>query len=259
MICSFTSGSAASAALLLLALPIGLAPAVAPPQESSNFPYPEKLSYRIEWRMVTAGNAVIQLSRPAPDDWNVNIHLQSAGLVTHWFRVVDTYKADLQEQFCGSNSMLDAQEGKRHTITRLTFENMRHKVDYEEHDLLKNSTVKDEVTIAPCTYEIIGALDALRKMDLQPGKSATLPITNGKKLAYGKIDAQVKETINVAGKTYRAIRCEAFLFDNVLYKRKGRLFVWMTDDPDHLPVQLRMQLAFPIGTITVELEKHERS
>ena len=247
------------AALLVLPSPVALAPAAAPPQEPGKFPYPEKLSYRIEWRMVTAGNAVIQLSRTAPDDWNINLNLQSAGLVTRWFRVLDTYQAELQEQFCGSNSVFDAQEGKRHTVTRLTFENMRHKVEYEEHDLLKNSTVKDEVPIAPCTYEVIGALAALREMNLQPGKSATLPITNGKKLVYGKVDAQVKETINVAGNTYHVIRCEAFLFDNVLFKRKGRLFVWMTDDQDHLPVQLRMQMAFPIGAINVELQKHERS
>ncbi len=174
-------------------------------------------------------------------------------------RVLDTYKAELQDHFCATNSVFDAEEGKRHTVTRLTFENQRHKVEYEEHDLLKNSTVKDEVPIAPCTYEVVGALASLREMDLQPGKSATLPITNGKKLVYGKIDAQAKEIINVSGKTYHVVRCEAFLFDNVLYKRKGRLFVWMTDDQDRVPVQFRMQMAFPIGAITLELEKHERS
>ena len=248
-----------TAALLLLSFPLALAPAAAPPQETPKFPYPEKLSYRIEWRMVTAGNAVLQLSHAAPDNWNIDLNLESAGLVTRLFRVVDTYKAQLQDQFCASNSVFDAQEGKRHTVTRLTFENQQHKVDYEEHDLLKNSTLKDEVAIAPCTYEVVGALAALRGMNLQPGKSTTLPITNGRKLVWGKIDAQARESISVAGQTYRVVRCEAFLFDNVLYRRKGRLFVWMTDDQDRLPVQLRMQMAFPIGAITLELEKHERS
>lgn len=249
----------ASPALLLLFSSVALAPPLPPPQGPPKFPYPEKLSYRIEWRMVTAGNAVLQLSHATPNTWNIDLNLESAGLVSRWYRVLDSYKAELQEQFCASNSILDAQEGKRHTVTRLTFENTHHQVDYEEHDLLKNSTVKDAVPIAPCTYEVIGALAALRTLNLQPGKSATFPITNGKKLIWGKIDAQTKETISVAGKTYRVVRCEAFLFDNVLYKRKGRLFVWMTDDQDCLPVQLRAQMAFPIGAITLELEKHERS
>ncbi len=41
------------------------------------------------------------------------------------------------------------------------------------------------------------------------------------------------------GKTYPAIRYEAFVFDDVLYKRKGRLQVWITDDADRLPVMFR--------------------
>ncbi len=93
------------------------------------------------------------------------------------------------------SSFLDAEEGKRHTTTRLTFENDRHKVEYDEHDLVKNSTEKKEMDIAPCTYEITGALASFRGMDLPPGKWATFPITDGKKMAHGKIEAQAKENV----------------------------------------------------------------
>ena len=55
----------------------------------------------------------------------------------------------------------------------------------------------------------------------------------------------------------RTIRYEAFLFDNVLYQRKGRLWLWMTDDVSRLPVQIRVRLAFPIGNITLMLDKDE--
>jgi hypothetical protein len=61
------------------------------------------------------------------------------------------------------------------------------------------------------------------------------------------------------GKTYPSIRYEAFVFDNVLYKRKGRLLIWITDDSARLPVALRMQMAFPIGAVNVELQKTGQS
>ena len=51
---------------------------------------------------------------------------------------------------------------------------------------------------------------------------------------------------------------EALVFNNVVYRRKGRLFMWITDDADRIPVQFRMQMGFPVGTVTLELEKHER-
>ena len=76
-------------------------------------------------------------------------------------------------------------------------------------------------------------------------RPATLPITDGKKLVNARIDAQSRENVSIASKTYHTIRYEAFLFDNVLYKRKGRLFIWLTDDADRIPVQLRFQLGIP--------------
>jgi Protein of unknown function (DUF3108) len=159
-------------------------------------------------------------------------------------------------QFCGINSDLDSEEGKRHRRTVLSFDG--HKVEYEERDLLKNTSEKAHVDTPPCTYEIAGALASLRLADIAPGKWATLPITDGKRLAYGKIQAQAKENINVDGRNYQTVRYEAFLFDNVLYKRKGRLFIWLTDDAARVPVQFRFQLGFPVGTVTVELEKQQQ-
>jgi hypothetical protein len=104
----------------------------------------------------------------------------------------------------------------------------------------------------------VGALAAIRAMNLEIGKSDTLPITDGKKIVNARIDAQAKENIAIAGKAYHCIRYEAFLFDNVLYKRKGRLYIWLTDDPDRIPVQLRFHLGFPIGTISVALDKRQK-
>lgn len=246
---------------LLLILLCGI-PSASPQQtatKGSKFPYPEKLSYRVEWRLITAGAVTVDLAHEGNDDWQTTLHLESAGLVNRLYRVLDNYKASVDSRFCGTSAFLDAEEGKRHNTTRLTFENGRHKVEYDGRDLIKNSTVKKELEIAPCTYEITGALAALRTMDLGPGKWATFPITDGKKMVHAKIEAQAKESLTIDGKNYSTIRYEAFLFDNVLYKRKGRLLIWMTDDADRIPVQFRLLLGFPIGTVTVQLEKQQRS
>jgi hypothetical protein len=48
------------------------------------------------------------------------------------------------------------------------------------------------------------------------------------------------------------------VFNNVLYRRKGRLLIWVTDDAQRLPVQLRFMFSFPLGDITLELEKVDK-
>jgi hypothetical protein len=234
-----------------------------PAQEQSsppeNFPYPEKLTYQIEWRLINAGVATVQMSHPSPNKWNLDIDLQSAGLVSRLYRVLDAYKVSTNGKFCGESTSLDAQEGKKHTITRLTFDNTKHKVDYDEHDLIKNVNVRNQLDIPPCTYEIAGALVTLRATNLEPGKSMMIPITNGKKSVNARIEAQARETIAVNGKNYQTIRYEAYLFDNVLYKRKGRFLMWVTDDAERVPVQFRMLMGFPIGSVTVLLDKQQKT
>jgi len=227
-------------------------------QAGAKFPYPEKLSYRVEWRLISAGTATIELSRGTPTDWQTKMNLESAGLVTRLYRVLDTYTVTSDDDFCVSRAVLDAQEGKRHKLAELTFEPARQKVEYNERDLLKNTTAKSELSVPACTREVVDALTTLRAADLPPGKSMSLPVTDGKKIVNVRVESQAKERVSVGAKTYQTVRYEAFLFDNVLYRRKGRVLLWMTDDADRVPVQVRFQMGFPIGTISLELDKQQK-
>ena len=222
------------------------------------FPAPETLSYRIEWRMVTAGEAKLQLAR-VQQDWQIHLDLESAGLVSRLFRVEDNYKVTSNEKFCGVNSSFEAREGKRHVLESQQFDNIKHKATFELHDMVKNTQEHHEIDIAPCTHEVVGALESLRELKLEPGKSTTIPIANGKKMAYAKIEAQAKENISVDGKNFSTMRYEAFIFDNVVFRKKGSLLVWLSDDATHVPVQMRFQMGFPIGNITLELEKADHT
>jgi hypothetical protein len=223
------------------------------------FPCPEKLTYNVQWRLVNAGTATVQLSRhDGSKMWDFTLNIETAGLVSRLYRVADAYKVATSEPFCLVSSSLNAQEGKKRTRSITAVENGRRRLAFEEQDLVKNRSEKKELEIPACTYEIVGALATLRTLNLAPGKVTTMPITDGKKVAQAKIEAQAKERVTVAGKDYSATRYEAFLFDNVLYRRRGRLMIWIGDGPEHLPLRFRLSLGFPIGTITVELQKEER-
>jgi hypothetical protein len=127
-----------------------------------------------------------------------------------------------------------------------------------QKDIAANKNDRTELAIPPCTYDIVAALMTLRASQLEPGMKFTLPVTNGKKLANVRVEGLLREKLVLTGKTYNTIRYETFVFDNVLYRRKGRLLIWMTDDAQRVPVQLRFIFGFPLGDITLELEKVEK-
>ncbi|MFL6414359.1 MAG: DUF3108 domain-containing protein [Bryobacteraceae bacterium] len=222
------------------------------------FPFPEELVYRVDWRLITAGTATLDLKSTSDHTWQTKLNIQSAGMVSRLYRVMDTYDVKTDSKFCLVSSELNAEENKRHVVARTWMENSP-KLRYEERDLVKNSTVEKELDVPSCTREIVGALASLRLLRLEPGKSTTIPVTDGKKVVSARIESQAREELSFEGKKYQTVRYEAFLFDNVLYRRRGRLFVWITEDGERIPVQIRLQLGFPIGNVTIQLEKRQRN
>jgi hypothetical protein len=222
------------------------------------FPIKEKLSYHIEWRLITAGTADVELSQISTQTWETKVKLQSAGLVNRLYYVHDDYQVRTDKQFCAATSTLDATEGKRRRLTTMNFDSMQKRVHYQERDLVRATVNNKELDIPPCTREVIGALSALRISPPELGKSMQIQVTDGKRLANVKIEAEEREKITINGKSYSTVRYEAFLFDNVLYQRKGMMHIWLTEDADRIPVQMRVGLGFPVYNILILLDKREK-
>ena len=224
------------------------------------FPSAEKLSYDIEWRLIYAGSAQLTLApRPgAPKKWDSQLHVESGGLVSRLYTLRDDYNVGMDEGFCTSATQLEAVEGKRHRETKIVFDHARGKATSVERDLTKNTVMhSSEVEIPPCAIDVVAGLYKLRMDKLEPGQSAQVPMSDGKKTAYVRVEAQGREQVKIKAGTFDTIRYQVFLFNGVLFSRKADLFVWLTDDAHRLPVQIRARLSFPIGMITFELMKDE--
>ena len=250
---------------LLIAAPFSNRPATAQqesPPGAMSFPVTKSSSTRIEWRLVPAGTAKLTwtaLPRPAISAGEVRLHMESAGLVSRLFRVDDDYTAAEGQNLCAQNSFLTAHEGSRNRETRVNYNSQTRKADYLEKDLNKNSTTAHEVDIPACVHDVVGGLMVLRTLSLEPGNTAQIPVSDGKKFVQVKVESQRREEIKTEMGMRKTIRYEVFLFDNVLFKRSGHLHIWLTDDNLRLPVQLQIRMTFTIGTITLKLQKEEKS
>lgn len=216
------------------------------------------LSYGIEWRLVRAGDANLVWT-PTAEGFQGDLKLQSAGLVSKLYKVNDTYRVQMRENLCSQSVHLDAQEGKRHRETKITYD-PSGKASYSERDVLKNAVLlTKEIQTPPCVYDYIGGLNRLRSYKLEPGQSVQIPMSDGKKFANVKVEAQEREQVKTPLGSFNTMRYEVMMFNDVLVSRKARLFIWLTEDARRLPVQIRVRMQFLIGTITLQLEKEERN
>lgn len=216
-------------------------------------PTTEKLTFDVEWRLIHAGTVVVQTQKSHGD-----LRLDSAGMVSTLFKIHDIYTSDYEEGFCGTASVMDSMEGKRHHETRVTFDRARNHATYQERDVLKDAVIRsNEVDVPNCVHEMAGALLKLRSMTIDPGQSAQIPMSDGRRWSPVKIEAQEREDVKTAAGAFKTIRYEAFLMNGVIFNRKGKTEIWLTDDARHLPVQIRLRMNFPIGSVTLQLQKEE--
>lgn len=232
-----------------------------PPPNLRALPAKETLDYDVEWRLINAGKARLSWNANTKHaGWEVRLHLESAGLVSKLYKVDDDYTASLKSELCAEDAHTVAHEGSRQRDTVVHYDAENKKASYLERDLAKgNVLLSKETDIPACVHDVIGGLYALRTMNLEPGHSVEVPVSDGKKMVRAKVEAQAQEVLKVRAGTFKTVRYEAFLFNDVLYRRPGHLYVWLTEDSRRLPVRVQVRLHFTIGTITFELEKEEKT
>lgn len=226
--------------------------------QTANIPARQSLSYSIEWRLITAGKARLDWTARPRAGYDVRLQVESVGLVSKLFKVDDDYTAVLNQSLCTQSFQSTTNEGIRHRATRVIFDAETRKGSYLERDTAKNTTLlAKEIDIPPCLHDVVGGLVFLRTLNLEPGQATNIPVSDGKKATMARVEAQAREEIKTAAGTFRTVRYELYLFNNVLYNRSAHLNIWVTDDARRIPVQIRVRLMFTIGTITLSLDKIE--
>jgi hypothetical protein len=230
---------------------------IASPQTGNGLPQRETLYYNVEWRLITAGKVKLQW-QPGPVGLQANVHVESVGLVSKLFKVVDDYSANLKENLCAESTQMSSQEGSRLRETKVAYDEAAQKAIYVERDRAKNAVLESmETPIPACVHDIVGGLYFLRTLNLEPGQSVNESVSDGKKTATVKVEAQQREDVKTPNGVFKTIRYEIYLFNGVLYKRPAHLNVWVSDDRRKLPVQIRVRMSITVGTINLILEKLE--
>ena len=243
-----------------LAVVVAILPAILC-QALASAPVEEVFDFRVNWRLWHAGDIRLTYKPPPPNSdqpWQGEVSLQTQGFVDSLYHVDNVYTVLFDESQCALSSIFQVSEGSKRRHVSVTYQSPPGMASYLERDLVKDEVALQKVVpIPPCTMDELSALARIRSSGAKPGDVLELPVSNGKKSVLARVEVQQRETVKTRAGVFPAIRYEAFLFNNVLYRRKGRLLFWLTDDERRLPVKIRLNLAIYFGTISIELESKE--
>jgi len=219
------------------------------PIDNLAFGVGETLKFAIGWEKIVAGYAEVAVPEVREYRnrmcYRVRSTARSTRFFSTFFRVEDW-----------AESFIDARE-----IIPLHFEKHLREGKYENDQLVDfypeygvALTPSDTVAVPPYVQDALSLLYFVRTQSLTVGD--TLVVDNfSKDKSYPLVVRVIKrERVQVKAGTFNTIVVEPLLQAAGLFKHKGQLKVWLTDDRLKMPVLMKSKVI--VGSIVAELEEY---
>ena len=229
-------------------------PTVWPAQgKVSPFAPGEALTYEVTWSIFPAGEVTAtlrEIGEGPKDAYEVTTTAHSVGFVSLLYDVQNEFRSFFDPRtLCSQRISKKINEGRRHKETAIVFDSARNLAVLDERDLTHpNAPPKHaENEISSCVQDVVTGFYFLREQEFQVGRPIHLPVNDGSKTYEVTVEVQARERIQTPLGNRDAFRVEPKVFSG-LFKRKGRMLIWFSDDAQHLPLRIKFMIS--VGSIT---------
>jgi hypothetical protein len=219
----------------------------------------EKLTFKIRWGVIPAGEAVLEVKAPETVEGVESHHfvmtVRTSSLVDPFYKVRDRMESHTDLSLSHSMLYTEKKGGRKKKDLRVSF-------DWNKNEATRISSGKTNppVPLAPGSYDPLAVFYALRLHELEEEKEILIPVCDGKKSVLGRARVIQKETIRVGGEDHVAYLVEPELEEigGVFEKSKGAgLKIWVTADAYRIP--LRIESRVTVGSFVAELTSAEKT
>jgi len=227
---------------------------IIPPPPNYSFPDGQGYVYSAEWHMINAGTGVVRM-QGSGDQRVVTATAESRGVVNVIFPVHDHFEARFDPRtFCSLSIFKHSEEGSHKRETSIRFDHARKKSELNEKNLKTGETKHIEDDLPACTTDVITGFYYLQSLPLQLGSSYEFPISDGKTTIV-RATVEKREHIKAPAGSFSTVQLTAEAVSGPLTS-KGKVWVWFSDDTNHIPVQMRAKLGW--GTLLFRLQRIEK-
>ena len=229
-------------------------PSSAPAREVSAYEPGERLEYVLKWAGIAAGDSVMEVIEGEFVEevslYRVVSTARSRSLVDLIYKVRDRYESNIHPSDSLTRKyVFDMKEGGKREKRFLIFD--QEALSVTRILQKKGNTQSRDYEIPPQTHDNLSALYALRNEPLKVGDSTTFRVFESRKNWELVIDVIAAEEVKVKAGRFRTVVVHPKLKFEGIFRRKGELHIYMTDDQWHIPVLMKSKVS--IGSIDAEL------
>jgi hypothetical protein len=212
----------------------------------------EKLVFSVQYSLVTAGDATLEVRNLAQIDGRTCYRVLSDARTNKFFSALFKVR-DRFESYIDTTELYSLRyekhirEGRFKRDEKVVFDQDAHTATYDDK----------VVAIAPRTQDVLSALYYTRTLPLEVGQAITLANhTDGKNYPL-VVKVHRRETVTVDAGTFDCLVVEPILRGPAIFSQKGRLTVWLTDDRYRMPVLMKSKVL--IGHVSAVLKEYTRA
>jgi hypothetical protein len=229
-------------------------PTLQPPVAGYSFPAHQVLTFAVDWRVFTAGTAVFRLDQQGTQQ-KITATADSVGGVNMLFPVVDRFQSAFDTTTgCSAGFSKQLQEGPRKVTGDLSFNYAAGKQTQVEKNLVKGTSKQLTASIPACVTDSLSAIFYAASQRMVVGQNISFPLADSMRTVTVTMKVEGKEEIKTPAGTFQTIRVQPTAAEGIV-KNRGKIWIWYSDDPRHIPVQIRASLFW--GTITFHLQSME--
>jgi hypothetical protein len=216
----------------------------------------EKLRFQVTWGLMTAGYADMMC---LPDGNGAVIRTVAVGnaAIQSMYPVFDTLESRVEMTGFPTRFEKKVHEGSYWANFRTVFNRAANTAVVSGTSKGKGAKPDSTLATSPDVHDLLSAFYAFRRMEYRIGQTSRLNILDNRKFFKDvEINCLRKETITVPAGKFECIVIEPKIHAEALFKAKGSLLIWLTNDSRRVPV--RMESKISLGRIRCDLMRVTR-
>jgi len=221
--------------------------------KNTSFGTGEELVFEIRYGFIKAGRAVMSIPDMQTVKGRLCYHVvttaESNKFISTFFKVRDRVE-----------TYIDAEGYFPWKFYKRIREGHYKSDKYVEYDQRKNIVIenkKDTLKVNPFVQGVLSSFYYTRLKNLKPGTYFDIDNYGDGKLYPLRVLVHKKETIKVPAGKFKCIVVEPVMRVEGIFKQKGKLKIWLTDDSMRIPVLMKSKAL--IGSVNVTLIKYKKA
>jgi len=213
----------------------------------------ESLLYSVTWLGVKAGELLMQVIRQEGDDCEflIKVTVKSAGLLAVLYPVEDHFTTIVsgKSRLPLRHEMIQ-REGRRRNNKVTVYDQLHGRITYT-----KNNDAPELFEVDGPVHNEFSSFLFLRVMPFVTDEKTVVPTFADKKRHSVEVSLMGREALETIFGERNTFEVKPHLTFKGLYKKVGDPLIWLTDDPNRIPVKIKARII--IGSLTANLIEYQ--